>query len=494
MAKSPLPNSHWVEPERLLAGEHPAGGDADATRKRLRRIVDAGIDCFIDLTDPAEFPSYEPTLTGLKTSRKITYLRKPIRDHGVPESDARMQEILDALDGALAEGRSVYLHCRAGIGRTNLVAGCWLASRRGGGTAALERLNRRWRDNARSRRWPKVPETEEQSEYVRRWKRPGPKPAAAAQPARPAAPATGTAKATAAASGDARDRVRGMLLGLAAGDALGHALLGLPAGAWSDKTAMALCLADSFASQGGADAADQAARYRDWQHAALWSSTGSCVGISAATSRALAASQWTGNPYAGSHDPAHADAEPLARIGPAVAWFRAAPVQGIEAAVNCARLTHQAPLTLDAVRFLAALVAGALAGRDKAALLAADFSPAPGEWRPDTLRPPLRELAGGAWRGRRPRKLLREKFAAVAALESALGAFDEGGDLAQCLEAAAARPGDAQATAAIVGQLAGAHYGGAALPAGVRAGLARAAEIEALADRLFDAAPGARAA
>lgn len=494
MAKSPLPNSHWIEPERLLAGEHPAGADAAATKKRLRRLVDAGIDCFIDLTDPAESQSYEPTLAALKTSRAITYLRQTIRDHGVPESEARMQEILDALDRALAEGRSIYLHCRAGIGRTNLVAGCWLASRAGGGVTALERLNRRWRDNARSRAWPKVPETDEQADYVRRWKRPAAKASAAPARAKSPAPAPKSAAAASPASGDARDRVRGMLLGLAAGDAIGHALLGLPAGAWSDKTAMALCLADSFATQGGADGADQAARYREWQQEGLWSSTGSCVGISASTSRALAASQWSGNPYAGSHDPAHADAEPLARIGPAVAWYRSSPREAIEAAANCARVTHQAPLTLDAVRFLAALIAGALAGRDKAALLAANFSPAPDEWNTESLRPPLRELAGGAWRGRRPRKLLRGKFAAVAALESALAAFEEGGDLAQCLDAAASRPGDAQVAAAIVGQLAGAYYGAASLSTGVRAGLARAAEIESLADRLFDAAPGVRAA
>jgi ADP-ribosylglycohydrolase len=208
---------------------------------------------------------------------------------------------------------------------------------------------------------------------------------------------------------------------------------------------------------------------------------------------ALAAAQWSGNPYAGSHDPAHADAEPLARFGPVVAWFHAAPRAAIDGAVNAARITHQAPLTLDAVRFLAALLAGTLAGVDKQALLAPDFSPEPGAWSPDVLRPPVRELASGAWRGRRPRKMLRGKFAAVAALESALAAFEGGGDLAQCLEAAASRPGDAQIAAAIVGQLAGAYYGGASLPASMRTGLARAAEIEALADRLVDAAPRARA-
>lgn len=482
MARAPLPNSHWIEPGRLLAGEHPAGLDDKATRKRLGRLLDAGIDCFIDLTDPGELESYQPLLAALRAGAEARYLRRPIRDHGVPASVAAMQEILDALARALAEGRCVYLHCRAGIGRTNLVAGCWLASRGAGGEAALRQLNQAWRGNARARSWPTIPETAEQAEFIRGW---------GATRTPPAVPA---ARSEAAAGGDLRDRVRGMLLGLAAGDALAHAAYGLPAGAWSDRTALALCLADSLIACDGSDAADQVARYRDWQRSGLWSSTGTSVGISAATSRALAAAQWSGNPYAGSHDPAHADAEPLARIGPAVAWFNADPKQGIDAAVNCARVTHQAPLTLDAVRFLAALLAGALAGRDKAALLAADFTPTPGSWRPDMLRSPLRELAAGAWRGRAPRRLQRGRLAAVAALESALAAFEGGADFAQCLAAAAARPGDAQVAAAITGQLAGAYYGASALPAGLREGLARGADVEALADRLLDAAPRARPA
>jgi ADP-ribosyl-[dinitrogen reductase] hydrolase len=398
-----------------------------------------------------------------------------------------MLEILAALDGALAEGRCVYLHCRAGIGRTNLVAGCWIANASGDGASALERLNRLWRANARARSWPSVPETADQTQFVRGWQ---PRTQRAAAPKAP--PSVAAAKP--AGPVDLRDRVRGMLLGLAAGDALGHAVHGLPAGAWSDKTAMALCLADSFVSQDGTDAEDQVQRYREWQRAGLWSSTGSCVGISAATTRALAAAQWSGNPYAGSHDPAHADAEPLARIGPAVAWFHGSPLAAIDAAVNAARVTHQAPLVLDSARFLAALLAGALAGSGKEALLAPDFSPEPGAWSAESLRSPVREIAAGAWRGRRPRRMLRGKFAAIAALESALTAFDGGADLASCLESAAARPGDAQAAAAIVGQVAGAHYGASSLPDSMRAGLARAAEIEALADRIVDGAPRARGA
>jgi ADP-ribosyl-[dinitrogen reductase] hydrolase len=283
-----------------------------------------------------------------------------------------------------------------------------------------------------------------------------------------------------------------MLLGRAAGEASSHAIHGLPVGAWADKTAMALCLAESLVSQDGPDGADQVARYREWQHAGIWSSTGSCVGISAATSKALAAAQWSGNPYSGSHDPAHADAEPLARIGPAVAWYHATPAAAIDAAINAARVTHQAPLTLDAVRLLSALISGALAGESRDALLSADFTPDPEAHDPATLRAPLRELAGGAWRGRRPRRILRGKYAAVAALESALAAFEGGEGFARVIEAAASRPGDAGTAAAIAGQLAGAHYGAMEIPRGLRAGIARADEIEALADRLVDAAPRAR--
>jgi ADP-ribosyl-[dinitrogen reductase] hydrolase len=75
-----------------------------------------------------------------------------------------------------------------------------------------------------------------------------------------------------------------------------------------------------------------------------------------------------------------------------------------------------------------------------------------------------------------------------------MAAFEEGSDIGQCLAAAASRPGDASVAAAITGQLAGAYYGAAALPVALRDGLARGAEIEALADRLLDAAPRARPA
>jgi len=482
---APLPNSYWVEPDRILAGEYPAGDSEEATVDRLRRLLAAGIDCFIDLTEPGELDSYEEYLPGPYAREPVVYLRKPIHDHGLPESSEQMQEILDELEAALAEGRRIYLHCRAGIGRTNLVAGCWFASAGAGGDAALQRLNERWRSSSRAESWPTVPETDAQSDYVRHWQPLRPMQPSGLQPAAVAPPPD------AAPAGDLRDRLRGLLIGLAAGDALAHQAHGLPAGAWADKTAMALCLAESLVARRGLDAADQVERYRAWQHAGRWSSTGACVGISAATGRALAAAQWSGKPCAGSHDPAHAQAEPLARIGPAVAWHLADPRAAIEAAVSCARVTHQAPLTLEAVRYLAALLCGALAGAQKAELLAPMYDPAPGYWEAAPLRTRVSEVAGGCWRGRKPRRIVAGSNAAAAALEAALWAFEGGHDLQSCLQAGASHGSEPGVVAAIVGQLAGAHYGASALPFEWRGRIARSAEIEAMADALHEAAPAA---
>ena len=160
----PLPNSYWVIPDALLAGEHPFGNSPADAHDRIAALTQAGITMFLDLTEPDEMPSYR-----LLLPRRAHYLRRPIADRRVPESAAQMHEIQLQLRHAMAAEQRVYVHCRAGIGRTGLTVGCYLVEQGLDGKSALRELNRLWKQSARSGSWPKVPQTEEQAQFVRDW-------------------------------------------------------------------------------------------------------------------------------------------------------------------------------------------------------------------------------------------------------------------------------------------------------------------------------------
>jgi protein-tyrosine phosphatase len=164
--KPPLPNCYWVMPERLLAGEHPAGNDASETRARLVLLGGACINYFVDLTEQGEMPEYRALLP-----RQSHYLHFPIRDMAVPADVGEMLLLLARIERALALGRRIYVHCRMGIGRTGLVVGCFLAERGATGPAALATLNELWLSSERAKRWPTVPQTDEQADFIRLWHR-----------------------------------------------------------------------------------------------------------------------------------------------------------------------------------------------------------------------------------------------------------------------------------------------------------------------------------
>src|SRR5258708_19462965 len=98
-------------------------------------------------------------------------------DNGVRNNVAKTRELLGVVRGALARGRRVYVHCRAGMGRTGLIIGCFLAAEESSGKTALKTLNRLWRRSERAATWPKVPQTAEQADYIRRWSKLGQRPA-----------------------------------------------------------------------------------------------------------------------------------------------------------------------------------------------------------------------------------------------------------------------------------------------------------------------------
>lgn len=436
----PFPNTYWVEPGRLLAGEYPGGSSRTDPANAVAALQRARINCFVDLTQEKEMTPYEGLLEG-----DVLYRRVPIVDHGVPRSPQTMMAVLEAIHTGLDAGRCVYVHCRAGIGRTGMAIACYLIRSGLNAEQALERLQLLWQDNARSATWHFVPETAAQVAWVRQWR---PVVAAAAVPA----------NVTAAS------RTEGAMLGLAIGDALarlvselGGADLAITAAAkratlaTDAQTAMTVAVAESLLAHPELDAQDQLQRYLQWTREA---------GIEppAELKRALATWQWSRKTLAGSHDPKNLDGHSLPRTLAVVLRSMRNPAAAIEMAIEVCRVTQQSPGVLDLSRLWGALLLDALAGATKTTLLSLQNSPQVQALRKRALRPELDELLSGQWsRLASGSNAMSATAAALLALQSA-SSFQDGMVRALTLSKNPAVAGP------LYGSLAGALLGARALP------------------------------
>ena len=301
-----------------------------------------------------------------------------------------------------------------------------------------------------------------------------------------------------------RDRYRGALLGLAAGDALGTTLEFKPPGSfqpiddmvgggpfrlqpgeWTDDTSMALCLAASLTECGGFDAADQMRRYVRWWHEGYMASNGRCFDIGDTVRSALSRFQRTGDPYAGSTDPQAAGNGSLMRLAPVPLYYAADAREAIARSAESSRTTHATQEAVDACRYYAGLLVGAVLGADKATLLSPGYCPVDELWEEGPLATAIAEIAHGSFTRREPPQIVGSGYV-VKSLEAALWAFHKSNDFGEGALLAANLGNDADTTAAIYGQLAGAHFGVEGIPAEWRAKLAMAEETTALADALYE--------
>ena len=302
------------------------------------------------------------------------------------------------------------------------------------------------------------------------------------------------------------DRFRGCLLGLAAGDALGTTLefkppgtfepiddmvgggpFGLEPGQWTDDTSMALCLATSLIEQRGFDPADQMQRYVRWWRAGYLSSTGHCFDIGITVQGALSRFERDGDPYAGSTDPNTAGNGSLMRLAPAPMAFWGDPAEAIGMAAASSRTTHGARAAVDACRYFAVLLVGAIAGADKETLLAPGYCPVEGLWEREPLVEEIARIAEGSFKELNPPDIQGTGYV-VRSLEAALWAFHRTGTFRDGALLAANLGDDADTTAAIYGQIAGAYHGVEGIPAEWREQLAMADKITSMADGLFELA------
>jgi len=291
---------------------------------------------------------------------------------------------------------------------------------------------------------------------------------------------------TDAAPNAIRDRAIGALVGLGVGDALGTTLefsrkpsravlhdmvgggpFGLRPGQWTDDTAMALALADSLTVHPDLDAHDLMERFVAWHRDGTYSCTGSCFDIGVTTAEALRRFEKTSDPFAGSTDPNTAGNGSIMRLAPVAIRHWSDQNTLLRVARDQSRTTHAAVEAVEACESLALILAGAITGR------------------------PLPEIvteAAGRVKGFRPgqpRDEVRGTGYVVASLHAAMWAVSRTTSFETAVLLAANLGEDADTTAAVAGQIAGALYGLSGIPGEWLDRLAWRDTIEAKAKSLF---------
>ena len=273
---------------------------------------------------------------------------------------------------------------------------------------------------------------------------------------------------------DLLDKARGCLVGLAVGDAVGTTLefrqrgtfepitgmlgggpFNLQPGQWTDDTSMALCLAHSLIYRNGFDPVDQMNRYCNWYHYGYMSSTGECFDIGATVATALNAYMKSGNPFSGSVEERSSGNGSLMRLAPIAIYYQDNPDELILFAGESSRTTHGSAECIDACKYFASLLVKAMTATDKDELLDIFYQPTTAK---------VAAIAAGNYLQKNYEALTGSGYV-VDSLESALWCFHKAADFKEAILLAANIGNDADTTAAICGQIAGAFYGAQAIPA-----------------------------
>jgi ADP-ribosylglycohydrolase len=290
-----------------------------------------------------------------------------------------------------------------------------------------------------------------------------------------------------------RDRQRGMLLGLAIGDALGAAVEfqppgsfepvigyrgggphGLEPGEWTDDTSMALAMADSIAEEGW-DINDQAQRYLAWWRTGEYSVNGRVFDIGTTTMAALQRFQQSGDAWT-SGDPSEfaSGNGSLMRLAPVpLAYARLFPQRLgdlVTRAVESSLPTHASSQCICACACLAVALAALVQGVSREVVLDPDWT----VWQEladlHPLHPEVAEVIQGSFRRDAPPQIQGSGYV-VKCLEAALWAFAGADSFRAAVLRAVNLGDDADTTGAVCGQLAGAYWGESRIPQELLSGL-----------------------
>lgn len=417
----------------------------------------------VTLVTQTELRRLQISHIGTEVSKRfMEWHHLPIEDVSIPDIDfeADWPENSARLQSLLRAGANVLVHCKGGLGRAGMIAARLLVEMGVEPDQAIRRI--------RAARGEGAIETSDQEDWVARGK--------------------GITRITPSQDRQSiRDRALGALIGLAVGDAVGTALefkskpsypiltdmvgggpFNLAPGQWTDDTAMALALGDWIINDPDLDPTELMSRFVAWHEDGEFSCTGDCFDIGNTTRGALDRFRRTGNPMAGSTARFQAGNGALMRLSPVAIRFWSNRERLIDIARLQTATTHGANECLEASSNFAELLADVISGKPLA----------------DALTSETASRVKGGWRGGH-RDDIRGTGYVVDSLNAALWAVARTTNFRTAILLAANLGDDADTTAAIAGQLAGAAYGLSGIPNDWLERLAWRPRIEKLADRLF---------
>jgi hypothetical protein len=158
------PKIHWIDlpaGARLAIMARPRAGDwLDGEVAGWRA---EGIDVVVSLLEAREVGELGlHREAGLCHDLDMEFISFPIPDGGVPASTREAMALAEAIVAHLNEGKAVAVHCRAGIGRSSLVAACVLVLLGFAPRMAFDLIGKA--------RGLKVPDTEGQRDWVDRFR------------------------------------------------------------------------------------------------------------------------------------------------------------------------------------------------------------------------------------------------------------------------------------------------------------------------------------
>jgi len=117
-----------------------------------------GVDVIVSLLEETEISNLTNAERSLCEEIGVEFISFPVRDKTVPDAIEPIAAVARGLADRILSGKSVAIHCRAGIGRSTTLAACVLILLGVDGEIALDMIA-----NARGL---EVPETEEQRQWV----------------------------------------------------------------------------------------------------------------------------------------------------------------------------------------------------------------------------------------------------------------------------------------------------------------------------------------